>query len=283
MRVAIAALTAMVAFAANSVLARLALGSGEINAMSYTGWRLLAGAVVLAALLGMPGQRGPRAAKGVGGSWWGAGCLLGYALAFSIAYVMLGAASGAIILFASVQIGMLAWAVLQGDRPGWLEWSGIGVAFAAFVGLVLPGAVAPPALGSGLMLLAGLCWAGYSLLGKGSQAPLQDTAGNFIRCLPAAVLLLILGLPQAVTATGVGYAVVSGGLASGLGYAVWYAVLPRLPGSSPASIQLSVPAIAAAGGVVFLGEHMSGRLLTCSAGIICGLALALYASNRRKA
>jgi drug/metabolite transporter (DMT)-like permease len=282
-RVAALAIAAMIAFAANSVLARLALGSGDIGAVSYTGLRLLSGAVALAVILYFRGQRTGGFRTGIGGSWWGAAALFGYALAFSVAYIMLGAATGALILFATVQIGMLAWSILKGDRPRLLEWLGIAIAFSALVLLVLPGLVAPPLLGSALMIVAGLCWAAYSLLGKGSLAPLTDTAGNFIRCVLAAVLLLLAGYQQDTNATGVAYAIASGAVASGMGYAIWYAVLPRLPRISAASIQLSVPAIAAVGGVVFIGEHLTGRLLLCSAGILGGVALTLVASGWRSA
>lgn len=274
---------AMVAFAANSVLARLALGAGDMGAPGYTGVRLLSGAITLGAILYFqrPRAAGPR--MDINGSWRGAAALLGYALAFSVAYIMLGAATGALILFASVQIGMLAWAIVNGDRPGLLEWLGFGIAFAALVLLVSPGLVAPPLLGTALMVAAGLCWAAYSLMGRGSRAPLADTAGNFIRCLPIALVLVVAGeLTHRSSSTGLVYAIASGAVASGLGYAVWYTVLPGLTRTSAAFVQLTVPAIAAAGGVVFIGEQLTGRLLLSSIGILGGVALALFAAGRRK-
>lgn len=278
------AMVAMVAFAANSVLARLALGAGDMGGIGYTGVRLVAGAITLAAIVYARGQKGDRPGMGIGGSWRGAAALLGYALPFSIAYVVLGAATGALILFASVQIGMLAWAMRNGDRPGLLEWMGFVVAFAALVMLVSPGLVAPPPLGTALMVVAGLCWAVYSLLGRGSQAPLADTAGNFVRCLPIAVVLAVAGaLTHSSTTAGLAYAIASGAIASGIGYAVWYTVLPNLTRTGAAFIQLSVPAIAAAGGVLFIGEQLTGRLMFSSAGILGGVALALFAGSRRKA
>ncbi len=278
------AMVAMVAFAANSVLARLALGADDMSAMGYTGVRLLSGALVLAAILYVRERKADRSWMKLNGSWRGAAALLGYALAFSIAYVMLGTATGALILFASVQIGMLAWAILRGDRPGLAEWLGFGIAFAALVFLVAPGLVAPPLLGTALMAGAGLCWAAYSLMGQGSRAPLADTAGNFMRCLPIAVVLVVAGeVTHASTATGLVYAIVSGAVASGVGYAIWYAVLPGLSRTGAAFIQLTVPAIAAAGGVLFIGEQLTGRLLFSSAGILGGVALALLAGSRRKA
>jgi drug/metabolite transporter (DMT)-like permease len=284
MRVAVLAALAMIAFAANSVLARLALGAGDMGAPGYTGVRLLSGAITLAAILYFHRPKTDRPRMEINGSWQGAAALFGYALAFSIAYIMLGAATGALILFASVQIGMLAWAILHGDRPGRLEWLGFGVAFAALVLLVSPGLIAPPLLGTALMVVAGLCWAAYSLLGRSSRAPLADTAGNFIRCLPIGVGLGVAGaLTHTNTTAGLAFAIASGAVASGMGYAVWYTVLPSLTRTSAAFVQLTVPAIAAAGGVLFIGEQLTGRLLFSSAGILGGVALALFAGSRRKA
>lgn len=277
------AMLAMMAFAANSVLARLALGGGDMSAAGYSGLRLMSGAIVLVAIIFFRGQKSDRRRMGIDGSWQGAAALLGYALAFSIAYIMLGAATGALILFASVQVGMVTWAILNGDRPGLAEWLGFGIAFAALVILVSPGLVAPSPLGTALMVAAGLCWAAYSLLGRGSQAPLADTAGNFIRCLPIALALMLAGELSHASASGLAYAIASGAIASGVGYAIWYAVLPSLSRTSAALVQLTVPAIAAAGGVVFIGEQLTGRLLLCSAGILGGVTLALLAANRRQA
>jgi drug/metabolite transporter (DMT)-like permease len=274
---------ALLAFAANSVLARLALGAGHMNATGYTGVRLVSGALALAAILYFRGRRNGDARIAISGSWRGAAALFGYALAFSIAYLMLGAGTGALILFASVQIGMLAWAILKGDRPGYLEWLGFGVAFAALVFLVMPGLVAPPLLGTALMVAAGLSWAAYSLLGQGSRAPLADTAGNFIRCLPIALVLVATAdLAHTSSAPGLAYAIASGAIASGMGYAIWYTVLPSMTRTSAAFVQLTVPAIAAAGGVLFIGEPLTSRLLVSSVGILGGVALALLAANRRK-
>lgn len=268
MRITALAMIAMIGFAANSVLARLALGTGEISAIGYTGVRLLSGAITLAAVVYVRGQKTGRPRVRIHGSWRGAAALFGYALAFSIAYLMLGAATGALILFASVQIGMLGWAFLNGDRPGLWEWLGFGVAFVTLILLVAPGLVAPPLLGTVLMVAAGLSWAAYSLIGRGSQAPLADTAGNFIRCLPIAVVLVVVAsIPQA-SGAGLAYAIASGAVASGVGYAIWYAVLPSLTPTTAAYIQLTVPAIAAGGGVVLIGEQLTGRLLFSSVGIL---------------
>ena len=273
--------TAMVAFAANSVLARLALAGSAIDDLGYTGWRLASGAVVLFLLTRMVGRRDTTPA--VAGSWAQAAALFGYALAFSIAYLWLGAAVGAIVLFGAVQFGMIARALVAGDRPGAVEWMGLAVAFAALVWLVSPGVAAPSPLGVALMAFAGLCWAAYSLLGRGSVDPLADTAGNFIRCLPVAVLLIAWGWRVHPPDTaGLAYAMASGALASGLGYAVWYAVLPALSRVTAASVQLTVPAIAAAGAVVFIGEPLTTRMVAASLAILAGIALAILAGERRR-
>lgn len=278
-RIAALTVVVMVAFAANSVLARLALASGGLDALGFTGVRLVSGAAVLALLWRR--QRAP--GSGVGGTWAAALALAGYATGFSLAYLMLGAAMGALILFAAVQAGMLAWAMIKGDRPQGREWLGLGLAFAALVYLVSPGVQAPDLLGSCLMIAAGLCWAAYSLLGRGSRSPLADTAGNFIRCLPIGAVLIGVGLlAQRPSAAGLGYAIASGAVTSGMGYALWYAVLPGLTRTRAALVQLTVPAIAAIGGVLLLGEPVTGRLVLASTGILGGVALALLAAQNRR-
>ncbi|WP_246132648.1 DMT family transporter [Devosia ginsengisoli] len=280
MKVTILTIIAMLAFAANSVLARLALSGGGIDPLSYTGMRLVSGAAVLAVLVFFRRQRG--AGKGMG-SWSGAVALLLYAVAFSIAYVMVGAGPGALILFASVQMGMLAWAVFKGERPGLLEWLGITIAFFALAYLVSPGLVAPSLSGAVLMVVAGLSWAAYSLLGKGSLSPLADTAGNFIRCLPVGILLIVIGmLVFKPNMAGVVYAVASGAIASGLGYTIWYSVLPQLSRSRAALVQLTVPSITAFGGVVFINEVLTARLVIATIGVVGGVALAIMAARHGK-
>lgn len=270
---------AMLAFAANSVLARLAFATAGAEPMAYTGIRLASGAAALGLLLAVRG----RPLMPIGGSWRGAAALFAYAMLFSIAYVLLGAAVGALILFASVQIGIIGWAIRQGDRPGALEWVGIALAFAALVYLVSPGLVAPHPLGAVLMAGAGLAWAVYTLIGRGSAAPLVDTAGNFIRTVPVALLLIVAGsLGTPLSLPAVGYAVASGVIASGLGYSVWYSALPHLTRTRAAIVQLTVPAIAAAGGVLLIAEPLTLRLVIATIGIVGGVALALLAAERRK-
>ena len=274
-------LVAIVAFAANSVLARLALSSGTTDAGLYTGVRLVSGALVLLGLVWLRGHGARRILAA--GSWTGAAGLCAYALAFSFAYIALGAGTGALILFASVQFTMLGWSVFKGEMPGLAEWLGIGMALLAFGFLVWPGLTAPDPLAAGLMMLAGVSWAVYSLVGRGSSSPLLDTTGNFLRSAPLALLLIGLGLfhpPGELS--GLLWAMLSGAVASGLGYAVWYAALPGLQRKQAAIVQLSVPALAALGGVLFLDETLTTRLLICSLVILGGVLLAIVAGERRR-
>ena len=272
---------AMAAFAANSILNRLALAQGQIDPFSYTGMRLLSGGVMLALLLAWRGTSLQRLARG--GSWWAALALATYALAFSVAYLRLGAGAGALILFAAVQLGMLGWAMMQGDRLGPAEWAGFVVASGFLLALLVPGLGAPDPVAAALMAAAGLAWAVYTLLGRGSRAALADTTGNFLRCLPLGVALILPGLVSGqVTAWGWGYAIASGALASGVGYAIWYAVLPALGRGTAAYVQLTVPALAALGGVVFIAEPLTLRLVLCATGILGGVALALWGAEKRR-
>lgn len=282
MRIVLITAVAMLAFAANSVLARLALGQPGADPLAFTGVRIASGALALAALVAL--RRGPAAFRPLGGSWRAAAALLGYALLFSAAYTLLGAANGALILFASVQIGIVGWAIARGDHPGPLEWTGLFVALAGLVYLVLPGLVAPDPLGAAMMVGAGLCWAAYTLLGRGSTAPLVDTAGNFLRGLPLALVLVVAGgVSRGWPGLPVAYAVASGVLASGLGYAIWYAALPALSRTRAGIVQLTVPVIAALGGVLLIAEPLTPRLIGASCAILGGVALALVFADRRRA
>jgi drug/metabolite transporter (DMT)-like permease len=280
MRIVALTAAAMIAFAANSVLARLALAHEGADPLAYTGIRLASGALALTILITLVDRSRPFR---VAGSWAGGAALFGYAIAFSVAYIMLGAGTGALILFASVQIGVIGWAIVRGDRPRLLEWAGLAVAFAGLVYLVSPGLVAPPMLGALLMLAAGLCWAAYTLIGRGSSSPLADTAGNFIRCLPVALPLILLGmLWHGIDPIATAYAVASGVIASGVGYAIWYTALPHLTRTRAAIVQLTVPAIAAIGGVLLISETLTSRLVVSSIAILGGVAFALLTSERRK-
>lgn len=280
-KIALLTTLAMVAFAANSVLNRIALAEGEADALTYTGVRLASGALMLVLILAWRGGA-PRWGR-IGGSNGGAFALFLYAITFSYAYLELAAGTGALLLFAAVQLGMLGWAIRHGDRPGAFEWAGFGVAILFLVFLVMPGLTAPDPFGAALMILAGLAWAVYTLLGRGSSRPLVETGGNFLRCLPIAVALILPGIfAQTTSLAGWFYAIASGALASGLGYAIWYSVLPALERSTAAYVQLTVPAIAAAGGVMFIAEPLTLRLALCSIGILGGVGLALWGADQRR-
>ena len=269
----------MIAFASNSLLNRLALGRESIDAVSYTTIRLMAGALVLWLISSL--QKNSGALK-VRGSWISASMLFIYAIAFSFAYVSLSAGTGALILFGSVQMTMLLVALRSGERPQLLEWLGLLLALAGLVYLVLPGLEAPSPLGSALMLMAGIAWGVYSLRGRGAGSPLADTTGNFIGAVPL-ILAVRLGTLGDVhlSQPGILLAVLSGAVASGLGYVIWYAALAGLTATRAAIVQLSVPVLAAWGGVAFLAEDISLRLILAGAFILGGIALAIL--GRRKA
>ena len=270
-RLAFLVILAMTAFAANSLLCRLALKNTAIDAASFTALRILSGALVLwlvVRLRGLPGR--------VDGNWPSALALFIYAAGFSFAYIRLPAAVGALILFCAVQATMIGYGLWRGERLGKFQLGGLLLALAGLLGLLAPGLSAPPPVSAALMLVAGVAWGIYSLCGKSFANPTTATAGNFLRAVPFAVVLSLLALPLAsFDVAGVLYAVASGGLASGLGYALWYAVLPGLSATNAASLQLSVPVIAAAGGVLLLGEPITMQLVLGSAGILGGIALVI--------
>jgi drug/metabolite transporter (DMT)-like permease len=274
-RTALLTAAALACFAANSLLCRLALAERAIDPAGFTGLRLASGALVLA-LLALA-RRGERPAAGW--SWLSAAALFAYAAPFSYAYVSLGAAVGALVLFAVVQATMIGWGVARGERPGWLVWLGLVVALAGLVGLAAPGASAPDPAGLAAMAVAGAGWGVYSLRGRGSGAdPVVANAASFARTLPvAAALVASAGLSGrlALSARGAALAVASGALASGLGYALWYAALRGLTVARAAILQLLVPVLAAAGGILLLGETASLRLVAAGGAILGGVALAI--------
>ena len=276
LRTALLTLFAMLAFASNSLLCRAALKDTAIDAASFTAIRLVSGALILAILLRTRGVR-PTA----GGSWPMAAMLFAYAVFFSFAYRDLTAATGALLLFGAVQLTMMGYGLSKGERVRGLNLVGLIVALAGLVGLLLPGLAAPPPLAAALMLGAGAAWGVYSLLGRGAGDPTAATGGNFLRTIPFAALLLLAALavkgePETVDRVGAFYAVVSGAVTSGLGYVLWYAALPALRATSAATIQLSVPAIAAIGGAVLLAEPITARLLLSSVAILGGIALTIH-------
>jgi drug/metabolite transporter (DMT)-like permease len=269
---------ALIAFAGNSLLCRAALAHTHIDAASFTTLRLLSGAVVLWALVAL--RRGARSGNG---NWPSALALFAYAAGFSFSYVHLTTATGALILFGAVQTTMIGHGLWVGERLRAPQVLGLVLACAGLVGLLLPGLLAPPLVGAALMLGAGVAWGIYSLRGKSAGDPLQVTAGNFIRAAPmAAVLGLALLDDVSIDFAGVGYALLSGALASGLGYAIWYTALPFLKSTTAATVQLGVPVIAAMGGMFFLQEPVTLRLLSASVAILGGIALVVWAGHRKK-
>ncbi|MBS0368469.1 MAG: DMT family transporter [Proteobacteria bacterium] len=275
----VAALTtlAMLAFAANSLLCRLALRDGHIDAASFTALRVCSGALVLWLLLRLRGG----ATGTTHGSWPSALALFVYAAGFSFAYLSLSAATGALLLFGAVQATMIGYGLWHREHLKRMQSIGLLLAAAGLVALVLPGLSAPPLVGSLLMTLAGVAWGVYSLRGRGGSDPAASTAGNFARAAPMALGLSLVTLSQAQTdSAGIAYALASGGLASGIGYVIWYMAMPQLRAASAASVQLSVPVIAALGGVLFLGEAITPRLVYSSIAILGGIALVI--SGRRR-
>jgi drug/metabolite transporter (DMT)-like permease len=262
---------AMIAFAGNSLLCRVALKDTGIDAASFTMIRLASGALVLWLIVRM--SRG--AASGEG-NWRSALALFAYAAGFSFAYESLSAATGALLLFGAVQATMIGHGLWAGERLRRWQRVGLVLALGGLVGLLLPGLAAPPLAGSLLMLGAGVAWGIYSLRGKGGGDPTRVTAGNFLRAVPiAAALSLLLHEGASLDGAGLWYAVASGALASGIGYAVWYTALPAMKSTHAATVQLSVPVIAAVGGIAFLGEPLSLRLVLASVAILGGIALVI--------
>jgi drug/metabolite transporter (DMT)-like permease len=277
---AVLTLAALSAFAGNSLLCRLALAEETIGAGAFTGIRVATGALTLAAILALRGQRlqlravDPRAAV----------ALLVYMVGFSFAYLQLHAGTGALLLFGTVQVTMLSAALLQGERFPALAWAGMALAVAGLAVLLWPGTLAPDALAALLMVAAGLGWGVYSLRGRQASAPLAATARSFVWAAPAAVAVgavtLIADTEMAPTAPGLLLATASGALASGAGYVIWYAALRGLTAGRAASAQLAVPVIAALAGAALLAEPITWRLVLASVLTLCGVALAL---QRRRA
>ena len=268
-RLFILTLFAMIAFAGNSLLCRLALKHTSIDAASFTFIRIFSGAAVLLLIMKVR-----NAAWKVAGNWPSAMALFAYAAAFSFAYNSLSAGTGALLLFGAVQATMILWGVRKGERLHVRQLVGLVLALGGLVLLLFPGLSAPPFEGSILMLGAGLAWGIYSLRGKAAVDPTSATTGNFLRAVPlAAVVSIILFRSAHLDRTGIGYAVLSGALASGVGYVIWYTALPGLRAASAATVQLSVPVLAATGGILLLGEPLTLRFLCASIAVLGGIAL----------
>ena len=272
---------ALIAFASNSVLNRLALGGNMIDAASYIGIRLVSGALTLWLINGISKRDfslirtafiGASASRFLPAFY-----LFTYGVAFSFAYRSLNSGMGAFILFGTVQTTMLSMAILRGERPHISEWLGLMVAIGGLVYLVLPGLSAPDPLGALLMIMAGVAWGFYTLKGRGVKDPLETTALNFILSVPMVLMLIVFTFQKMHLSTeGVAYAIVSGALTSGVGYAIWYAALKGLKTTQAALLQLLVPIIAALGGIIFLSENITSRLIVAGLLIITGVVLALF-------
>lgn len=262
---------ALSAFAANSVICRLALSRQVIDPASFTGIRLLSGALVLILLVSVTGSRKDPTDKG---SWWSGFFLFLYAIAFSFAYISLDTGTGALILFAAVQITMITYALASGKKMNMKEWLGVLMAFAGFIYLVSPGVTAPSLNGLLLMTLSGIGWGIYTIRGKASANALQVNAYNFLRTLPLAGIMILFSLKEMqATNEGVGLAILSGAVTSGIGYTIWYLALRGLTAVQASVVQLLVPVIAAVGGVIFLSELINQRLVIAAIMILGGIGL----------
>lgn len=269
---------AMIAFAGNSVFTRLALKATNIDPASFTTIRLMSGTIILQILIRTKIYSKETLSSVISGL-----CLFVYAAGFSFAYTELSAGTGALLLFGAVQLTMISYGFWSGERFSKLQSVGLLVAFAGLIILVSPGISAPSSTGSVLMACAGIAWGVYSIRGRGAVDPLAVTAGNFLRSVPFTIVLSIVMVRHAtLDFPGVLYAIVAGALASGLGYVLWYLILPLIRTTRAATVQLSVPVIAALGGVAFLGEPISFRLVLASIAVLGGIALVIAIPHKRK-
>ncbi len=270
-------LFAILAFAGNSLLCRLALKQTAIDPTTFVAIRIVSGAVMLWLVLALRRQS-PR----LEGTWAGALALLAYALAFSYAYTQIPAGTGALLLFGAIQISMILYGLTIGERLTAAQCAGIALAIAGLVALMLPSAGAPPAFYGFLMILSGVAWSIYSLLGRSAINPAAATAGNFIRAAPVALALLLaqyLASDVRADTPGAVYAMASGAVTSGLGYILWYAALKQLNVTRAATVQLSVPVLAAFGGTLFLDEPLTALLVAASVLVLAGVSLVIL--NKR--
>jgi len=262
---------ALIAFAANSVLCRLALKNEAIDPSSFTVIRLLSGAFVLLIILGITRNTSRLSSTG---SWTASVMLFLYAVTFSYAYVSLDTATGALILFGSVQITMILRSLISGSRLHITEWTGVVISFAGFIYLILPGISTPSIIGFILMTIAGIAWGIYTWKGLGSKSPLMDTTYNFLRTIPFVALLAIVTMNNInYSAEGIILALLAGGVTSGIGYTIWYVALDGLSSTQAAVLQLSVPVIAAFGGVIFVSETITYRLIISTAMVLGGILM----------
>jgi drug/metabolite transporter (DMT)-like permease len=272
----LATVVTMIAFAGNALIGRAALRDTAIDAMSYTSIRLAAGAIVLVAIARVARRGREHGPARLGGTWISALALFAYAILFSFAYRGMAAGSGALVLFAAVQATMIGWGLVQGERFRPIQIAGLAIAGAGLVWLVAPGLDAPPLGAASAMAASGVAWGVYSLRGRGAGDPVAASAGNFARALPFAGLgSLVAATSATLDPAGVALAVASGAITSGIGYAIWYTVVPRLAATTAATVQLTVPAIASGMAVVFLGEALTLRLVLASIAILGGIAVVI--------
>ena len=270
----------LIAFAANSLLCRMALGEQLIDPVSFTTIRLVSGALALIPLSTMVGEQ--ERASSAAGSWASGFALFAYAIAFSLAYISLNTGMGALILFGSVQVTMIGIALKSGEKLGPAQWIGSAAAIGGLIYLVLPGISAPDPLGALLMCVSGIAWGVYSVRGKGVAAPIFMTTGNFVRSAPMAIIASVVALSvMHMEPLGILLALTSGIITSGLGYILWYRALRSLTTTQASVLQLLVPVIAAFGGVAFLSEQLSVRLVSASALILGGVALAVIKQSAK--
>jgi drug/metabolite transporter (DMT)-like permease len=283
-RLVLLTLMTMIAFASNSLLCRAALKQTGIDAASFAFIRIFSGAVALWLIAAMR-HAGRVAAvddrRSFGGNWLSALALFAYAAAFSFAYISLSAGTGALLLFAAVQATMILWGLRLGERLRVRQLVGLALALIGLVALLFPGLSAPPLNGAILMLGAGVAWGVYSLRGRAAGDAIAATTGNFLRAVPLAAVLIIAFFPWThFDRAGIGYAVLSGAIASGVGYVVWYSALAGLKAASAATVQLSVPVLAATGGILLLGEPITLRYLVASIAVLGGIALVVIEKNQ---
>jgi drug/metabolite transporter (DMT)-like permease len=300
MRLFTLTLLAMIAFASNSLLCRAALKQTAVDAATFTFIRIFSGAAALWLIMQIPrgiivpSLQSSFKARGdsfslreVGmrdaGNWISALALFIYAAAFSFAYVDLSAGTGALLLFGAVQVTMIFWGLHKGEELDAIQIVGFVGAVAGFVVLLFPGLSAPPLIGSILMLGAGVAWGIYSLRGKAEKNPASATTGNFSRAVPFAAAVSIVFISRVhLNFAGVSYALISGAITSGLGYVIWYSALPDLKAASAATVQLSVPVLAATGGILFLGEPVTLRYVVASIAVLGGIALVVVTPHSKE-
>lgn len=279
-RTALLTCAAMLAFASNSLLGRMALAPGLIDPASYTSVRVASAAAMLSLIVLWRRRRAPSFAYA---KWSSVVALFAYAILFSFAYLKLEAGVGALILFGAVQVTMFAVGLKEGERFSAIAWSGFAAAVAGLVWLMSPGAAAPDALGSVLMIASGAAWGAFTLLARGVDHPVEANAANFICCAPPALVVSLAFIGDFhVEPAGLALAITSGAITSGLGYAIWYMALRGLTATRAATVQLSAPAIAAIGGVILLAEPLTLRLVLSSALILGGVAIALTQKGRMR-